>query len=782
MKSNLTKLCILLALWIHWCPQARSQPVPQVPPIVQLEVRHVGPPAASDELILSNIRVKQGDSFSQTSVDADIRSLYSTGFFSNIQVLQELSSEGMKLVYVVRGKLLLTDISFSGNEEIKDRKLKKAISSKVGEPLDERKLFSDAQEIQKLYEKAGHQGTRVQYVLSPNEVDGRGAVDFQVTEAPRIKIRDVVFEGAEAFEQKKLRKVIKTRKRWMFSWLTGSGILKQEQFEDDQDKLREFYQGEGYIDFRIQDVDIQMLDEKWMKVVISVHEGRPYNVGDVSVTGAETFPAEEIRSGLKMVDGARFTPDGLADDLEKVEDYYGAKGYIDTFVQPIEKPNVETGTIDVEYKVEEGSKAYIEKIEIRGNTKTKDRVIRRELAVAPGEVFDMVRVKLSKRRLQGLDYFSSVDTRNEETDVPDRRNLIISVEEKSTGNLTFGAGVSSVDSVVGFIELTQGNFDIFKPPTFTGGGQKFRLRTQVGTQRQDYQMSFIEPWFTGRKLALGVDLYHRNLQFVSDLYDERRTGAKVSLTRALGSEFLIGSVSYTLENVGIKNVATTAPALIAQEAGDRLVSKVGFSLAYDTRNSGFDPDNRGFLPDEGQRTEILADYAGGPLGGDTDIYRLEMRSSWYFKGFGNKHVFEVHGKGGVVDSHGGNRVPLFDRWFLGGLYSLRGYQYRQVGPRVGGEPLGGSTYWFGSAEYSIPVMERLRLAAFYDIGMVYQDAYSFDTKNFQTGMYNDNVGIGMRIQLPIGPLRLDYGYPLSSDPFNGGTGRFQFGVGWTRQF
>src|SRR5260221_7940301 len=211
--------------------------------------------------------------------------------------------------------------------------------------------------------------------------------------------------------------------------------------------------------------------------------------------------------------------------------------------------------MDLEFQIDEGQKSYIEKIEIRGNTKTKDKVVRRELAVSPGEVFDMVRVKVSKQRLEGLNYFEKVDLRPEPTEPPiaGHKNLVVGVDEKSTGNLTMGAGFSSVDAIVGFAEVYQGNFDLFNPPTFTGGGQKFRLRVQVGTQRQDYLASFIEPWFLGRKLSLGVDAYHRRLNFqsVNDLYEEVRTGGRVSLTRTLGSDFLLGSLSYTLENVGI---------------------------------------------------------------------------------------------------------------------------------------------------------------------------------------------------------------------------------------
>jgi outer membrane protein insertion porin family len=511
-------------------------------------------------------------------------------------------------------------------------------------------------------------------------------------------------------------------------------------------------------------------------------------------------------NGLSMDVGDIFTPKGLTKDIEAVEDLYGAKGYIDVTTSSrnlivLRIPNTETGTMDLEFKIDEGQKSYVEKIDIRGNTKTKDKVIRRELAVSPGEVFDMVRVKVSKNRLEGLQYFEKVDTRSEATDPPitGRKNLIVGVDEKNTGNLTMGAGFSSVDSIVGFVEVSQGNFDLFHPPTFTGGGQKFRLRIQIGTERQDYLISFIEPWFLGRKLSLGVDLYHRRLDFQSpgNLYDEVRTGGRVNLTRSLWRDSIIGSLSYTLENVGIlfnsgahgpiivqqpgsgtsfpENhlIPATAPETLLKEQGYSLISKAGFSLAYDTRNSAL-------LPNKGGRTELFAEIAGGPLGGEKNFYKAEIRSTWYIKGFWPGHVLELGGRTGIAEAFDGtDDVPFYERYYLGGLYSLRGFKYRGISPREPGinEPIGGDTYWFGYAEYTIPIMERLRFALFYDIGDVQLKPHHYDFSNF-----SDNWGIGLRLNLPVGPLRLDYGIPINHDQFNSGSGRFQFGVGYTREF
>ena len=765
--------------------------------VQQIEIRHVGPPAASDELIRANIRVKVGDTYTRTGVDDDVRTLYSTGLFYNIRVEEERKADGIKLIYVVQGKPVLTDIRFSGNKKYGNKKLLKKVSSKIGQPLDERKLFTDSQEIQKMYQKAGYQKTTVKAVPSIDDQAGRGQVTFEIQETPKVKIARVDFVGAQAFSQKKLRKVIKTRRRWMFSWITGSGVLKDEQFDEDKDKLAEYYRDEGYIDFEIKDVQFVNPDPGHMVIRFLVSEGRQYKVGSIEFKGNQLFSTEEISKGdksskgVKMGVGTIFSPKKLAADIESIRDFYGSRGYIDVGVKADKIPNTERGTVDLVYELDGEDKGIsrIEKIEIKGNTKTKDKVIRRELAVAPGEIFDMVRVKRSKSRLEQMRYFDKVETEVEPTSAAHYKNLIVDVEEGPTGNFEFGAGFSSVDSLVGLVGYREGNFDLFNPPYFRGGGQKFRISAELGLLRKDFQISFTEPWFLNKRLSLGTDLYYREFDFYSSLYNVTEIGGRLSLTKALGSEFLIGGVSYTLEQIGLLDVASNAPPVIIAENNYRphpLVSKFGTSLAYDTSNSVE-------LPNGGQRTELITEVAG-PFGGEVDFYRLEVHSFWYFPGFLAKHVVEVGGEMGVVDSWGRSThtpsgvpdVPLFDRYFLGGINSLRGYNYHDVGPHdLDGEPIGGKTMWFGTLEYSLPIVptiERLRFAVFYDIGNVYEDAYSFTARGAQR-FYNDNWGVGIRLNIPrLGPLRLDYGIPITHDRDSSGTGRFQFSVGFRRTY
>jgi outer membrane protein insertion porin family len=786
--------------------------------IDRVDVKFVGPASVSEEFIRSNLKLKAGASYLPGLTQEDVHTLYGTGQFYNIHVqVDQADDGGVVLTYVVQVRPRITEIRFEGNKKLSDSKLKKKVTFKVGEALDEQKVFTDVQEIKSLYEKNGLADTQVKYILNIEELTGHGIVTFHIEESQKVKITDVEFLGATDFKQSQLRSELKTRKRWMFSWLTGSGYFEQDEFDGDRGRLEDFYRNHGYLDFEIKDVKLDRPSTNTMNVKFYVSEGRQYRVGDVKITGSKIFTDAEIVSGLHgvhdfehskaklgvhglpMDSGDVFKPDGLAKDTELIEDFYGSKGYIDVAqgqaLHVNRAPNVDTGTMDLEFILDDSEKAHVQKIEIRGNLKTKDKVIRRELAISPGEVLDMVRVKISKQRLEGLDFFDKVDLRPEPIDppTPGEKNLIVNVEEKNTGNFTIGAGFSSIDQLVGYAEVSQENFDLMHPPYFTGGGQKIRLRVQLGTVRQDYELSFVEPWFLDRKLSLGIDLYRHELDFESpnSIYDKSRTGARISLTRALGSDFLIGSASYTVEQVGISlnnnwhgnlpnGKTRNVPLAILNEVGDQFYQRIGGSLAYDTRNSVQ-------LPNHGQRSELSGEFSAG----DKTFYKLELTSSWYFPGFAKGHVIEIGGRAGAANSFGSGDVPFYDRFYLGGLYSLRGFQYRNVAPRepfnanapgVPNEPIGGDTYWFGSLEYSIPIFEQdngvgLRFALFYDIGAVNAASYSF------SGSFDDNWGIGIRLNIPhLGPLRLDYGIPITTDKYNNSNGQFQFGVGWSRPF
>ncbi len=878
-----------------WGGQAWGQisgPAPKAPLVQKIIIQHEGQAAASEQLIRANIRLKAGGPYSRKASDDDIHNLRKTGFFENVYVTDKQVAGGVEVTYTLVGKPVVTEILFEGNaggRKFKESKLRKKIRSRTGETLSRPRIFSDTRILLKEYQKGGYHQAKVGYDVRHDEALGQAAVVFRVDPGPKVKIDDIVFENAVAFSQRELRKVFKTRRHWWMSWLTSSGKFETDQWDEDIEKLVQFYQDEGYIDFKIREKKFEYPKDNRMMIRLDLYEGYRYQIGNVTFEGNSIFTEDLIRRGVRvlervvapvMLEGTIFTPAGLSNDRDAVRDYYEAHGYLDTRVIVTKVPNTDQGTMDLVYRIREGELSYVEKVEIRGNTRTRDKVIRRELAIYPGEEFDMVSVELSKRRLEGTGLFDGVDTQVEKIpELPNRRNLIVGVEEGRTGHLIMGFGYSSIESIFAQVGFVQGNFDLFNPPYFTGGGQKFRLQVTAGARRQDYQVTFEEPYFLDRKLRFSVDLYHREIQYFSRYYEQHQTGMKLGLSRTLWNDFTYGGVDFTFESVGIFDRSSYSDMLkehdmltnglakgydlprehpdslsanpfdwtydmdrlhqgeLGELNNDRLVSKLGLFFAYDTRNHAL-------MPSRGQRTQVNADIAGGPLGGDTEMYRLEIESAYYYPGFAEGHVWEVVGKLGVVDTFGDNRrVPYFDRFFLGGGYSLRGYDYRDIGPQMQrwkngmedgklgyyvnvegadgkskGEkfvpvnsnvpyypfsqipdpekqpapgdkwtpviedsteiPLGGSSYWFGSVEYSIPIIDKLRFAMFYDVGMVYADPYDFDFSN-----YADNWGIGLRLVVPmLGPLRLDYGFPLTHPDYVEGGGQFHFGVGFTRDF
>ncbi len=836
----------LFAIWLLLaCATSGRAQEAGGPKIDRVDIQYVGPASVNEQFVRSHIQLKAGDIYLPASTESDIHALYSTGQFSNVRIAFEMQPDGgVVLTYVVEVKPRLTQIKIVGNVKMKTSKIEKKITSKVGQPLDEEKLFMDSQAITDFYQSKGYPGTVVKCVPDIDEIAGTATATFQITEGRKIKIQHIDFIGAAAFSQRTLRHQIKTRQHWMFSWLTGSDVYKEDQFEDDKEALADFYRNHGYLDFEIKDIRFQYPRPNRMDIQFFVFEGRQYKVGAITFTGATLLPvaaispnynpgpepkpkyspadvawqrAKKLNHDFAMKTGGVFTPDGLnVTNMTAISDFYGSMGYIN--VQPGEGlnveqiPDVDTGTMDLAFTIQEGHKTYVERIDIQGNIKTKDRVIRRELSIAPGDVFDMVRVKLSKDRLENMNYFDDVDLRPEPTEPPiaGRANLLVNVVEKNTGNFTVGAGYSSVEALVGYAQISQINFDLFNPPYFTGGGQQFTLRVQLGTKEQEYSVDFVEPWFLNRKLALGVSLYHNvwDYQSPNDVYNEALTGIRLSLTRALWSDFVRGTVFYNLEDIGIflndgwhgyqygpsgssgtpTIISPNVPPAILQQVGNHLFNRFGGSLTYDTRNSLQ-------LPNWGQLTEFDPEINIG----DEDYWKMQLKTAWFFPSpfawmdpsFFSGHVLEADGQVGMAQSVTGQDVPFYDRFYLGGIYDLRGFKYRNIGPRqpnpyVAGyfynEPVGGDSMWYGTLEYSLPIFEKpggvgLRLAAFYDIGSVGNGTYSF------SGNFDDDWGVGIRLNIPrLGPLRLDYGIPITHDRWNGSSGQFQFSAGYQHPF
>ena len=760
---------IWLALIFALCsvasaPGQTAPPAQQGPPIIStIEVQYVGPQTIAKERVLAQLRTKPGQPYSESLVEQDIRALYATGAVQNVRIFGEQDGERVKVMVVLQTRSLVNEIEINGAERISAKSLRKRIDLKINGRLTEQNLEEARQKIIEAYQAKGFTNVDVKYKVDTDEARGTSRVVYTITEGTKGAVNAVRFEGNTKFGDRILRKQMKTKGKTLYSFIDKSGRLDETQLEQDLNAVKEYYQDHGYIDVEVKEVRRERTNGK-LTLVVVLAEGPIYHVGKLSIHGEKVANEQRIRALLKMKEGSVYSPKQVRDDTKKVTDAYGSGGYVDLRVSPQGVPGG-PGKIDVTYSIEEGQPSFVQRINIVGNTRTKDKVIRREVLIAPGDILNSVRVETTKKRLDNLGYFSKVETYPEDTGVTGRKDLTIQVEEKRTGSLNFGAGFSTIDQLVGFVELTQGNFDLLNWPGFTGAGQKFRARIQFGSQRKDVVISLTEPYFLDRRLSLGGQVFYSEADFLSSIYSQRNYGFSLDLRKPITS-FLYVSLNYRLENTELFNIDPNASSALLLEAGKATKSEITTSLVFDTRDNPF-------LTRRGQRVVLTPYIAGGPLGGNTQIYGFDLQASQYFR-LWKDTILLFNGEVATVDTWGnGDRVRIYDRLFLGGSNDLRGFNYRDVSPRdINGEPLGGQSSARFTIEYTVPLIEKARAAVFYDTGFVNASPWDFNTNQIVS-----DVGVGLRLDLPIGPIRIDYGIPIQKASF-GGNGKFNFNVGY----
>jgi outer membrane protein insertion porin family len=761
----------------------------QGPPVVRsIDVRYTGPATVSKERILAQMRTAVGQLYSDQVVEQDIQNLYKMGAILNVRIFAQPEGDGVKVIVAVQTRSAVREIEIAGAQRIKPRRIRKEIGIRINSMVNEEELEKGRQKIIDIYKARGFNDVGVQFRVEPiDERRGTARVVYTINEGVKGAIRSIRFEGNAHFSERVLRKQMKTRGKTLIAFLDKSGRLDETQLQQDLDSVKEFYQNHGYIDVEVKEVRKER-ENGPMIITIAITEGTQYHVGKISISGYQATTEQKIRALLKMKEGAVYSPKALHDDAKAVADAYGSGGYVDTLIVPEGAP-AGPGRIDVHYKIEEGDRFFVQRINVVGNTRTKDKVIRREVLIAPGDVFNTVRVDVSKRRLENLGYFSKVETYPDDTGVAGRKDLTVQVEEKRTGSFSFGGGFSTIDQLVGFAELTQGNFDLLNWPAFTGAGQKFRLRVQYGTQRKDFILVLTEPWFLDRPFSVSGQLFYSEANYLSSLYDQRDYGFVLEARKPLNS-YMYATLGYRLERLDIFNVALSISQELGQELGQQTKSQIFSSVVFDRRDNPL-------LTRTGQRVTISPYVAGGPLGGNDQIYGWDLEASQYFHMWWDT-ILLLNGEIATVNNWGGGSdVRIFDRLFLGGSNNLRGFDFRDVGPKdVNKEPLGGKSMARATVEWTFPIIVKARGAIFYDTGFVNPGAWDFSletqfipvkprpsgsTKPPRVPITYDNiasdVGVGIRLDLPIGPLRLDYGIPVQKAGTTG-SGKFNFSVGY----
>lgn len=735
------------------------------------DIRVEWPGAKLDEgSVRERLATRAGEEFDRARVMQDVRELEKTGRYSDVRVRAEPQRDGVTVVYTVSPRLRIGSLTVEGADAISNEKVRNLMELGVGDFVDEAALAAGARKVQDYYFKYYHPEARVIWTVEPVASRAEARVHIQIKEGPKAVIRDFAFEGNHVLDEAALRAQLASRRyRWYnpVHWFTSAGRLDEDSLAADVYQIRKLYADRGYLDVQVADPVVQSAGHKRVRIAFRITEGRRYTLAAIRLVGTDKIPAADIQRVIRVKSGDVASRKAIDDATEAILDYYGNRGYIRTDVEPQIDPDAVAGQANVTYAIREGEISHIRDIRITGNVQTQDRVIRRELLVEPGQKFHRTRIKGSERRLQNLGYFSTVFSYNEPCPDPNYSDLVFQVEEQRMGQASVGAGFSSIDSFATFFELSHGNMDLSQWPP-VGAGQKLRLRGTIGDKRTDAEISFIEPWFLDRRLALGVDLYHRDLRYESSEYKLGQNGGEISLTRPIG-RFERLRVSYGLEDIRVYDVADSASDAIKAEEGSALKSFSTVTFSHDTRDQLW-------APTRGNSSRALAALAGGPLGADVDWYKFDLQTAQHFPLFSTNHVLRIRGRIGVIEEYGDStHVPIFDRYFLGGPMSVRAFKYRKVGPvDEDREPIGGRSLAFASAEYFYRVHRILRVSAYVDGGMVWTDAYDYGTD------WNSGFGVGLYLDIPYLPLQFFYAWPIQSEPYNHrDNGRFSFMMGRT---
>lgn len=698
--------------------------------------------------ILRKIKTKAGDFYSQETLRKDLKAIYGMGYFNDVQIDVKDSDNGKKVVFRVIEKPVIKSVIFEGVEELKEEDVKEAANIKEQFILNPSKITIAEETIRQLYKIKGFYNSKISSKISyPNE---QGAVvQFFIDEGEKMYIKEITVEGNTTFDDDELLDQIETSEKWFMSWLTEGGLLDMNMIHQDTGRIITFYNNEGFLEAKIADPEITQKEE-WLFIKFIVEEGTRFKVGTIDFEGDLLNGKEELFELLTLQDKEYMSRQAIRDDILKLTDHYAESGFAFASIKPIVNKSVAGDSMNVTFKISKNNLVYINRIIIRGNSRTRDNVIRRELNIAEGGVFDSKAIRESTQALQRLSFFEEVTITPEPSLNPDRMNVIVEVEEKSTGNFSIGAGFSSVDNLIVMGQISENNF--------LGRGDTLSLSANVSGTSSTYNLAYTNPHLNDSALSWGIDIFSTEREYDDYTKESKGGGLRIGYP-IFGKWRIYGNYSFT--DTDLTEVSESASYVIRNSVDLHLTSALKLSLVRDTRN-------RRYAPSEGSRNVLSVKYAGGPLGGDAQFTKFEGSTSWFFP-LPFKSVFHIKGAAGQVFENEANKLPVYERFYLGGLNSIRGFEFGKVSPTEYNattgedERIGGDKMWYTNTEVIFPLLETqgLRGVLFFDAGQVLND-------NENWGDLTDDIkmgtGVGIRWLSPMGPLRLVWGFNLDPDP------------------
>jgi outer membrane protein insertion porin family len=699
--------------------------------------------------------VKQGSEFDLKTIDKSIKKLFNSGLVTDVKVDMQLEEDKLVLVYIVAEKPFVNRVYFNGNAEVKSSVLSETLIPMEGDILDSKKVEANLRIIQDKYAEEKFYSADIKAEV---EERGNNSVDivYSIIEGVEAKITELKISGNEFFKTKKILKAIETSEKTIWSFFSGSGTLKRSELETDLEKIKALYMKEGFAKVKIGEPKIEISDDKKkLKVTININEGKRYKVGAVEFEGYKSVDADTLKEAAVLGTGDYFDVETFQEDVKKITSVFTTRGYAYANVDPVNSFNEEAGVIDIKYMIEENQLVYINRINFRGNTKSRDRVLRREFDIAEGELYNSALIAASKAHLEFTDYYSQVRL-VEKPVSEDEVDINVDVKDKMTGLFSVGAGYSTIDKLIGNISITQKNL--------FGKGYELSAKGEFSEKRVDYTISFTNPWLFDKPYSLGMDVFKTDREYYE--YEKESIGGAIAIGHQPIKRRLYVTYRLKYEKIDIKNLEDDAADIIREQAGESTTISFTPSVKWTTVNHPYNPTR-------GNKSSAYLKYAGGVLGGDNEFAKLGGQVTQYVPLFW-KFVGMGHLEAGYVKGLNDKEVPISERFRLGGMYSVRGYEYGDISPvDEDGNKFGGEKFAQMNLELVFPLVEDVQLMGvfFYDAAQSYAEDEAFLSGNLVR-----SYGVGFRWYSPIGPLRFEYGQPL--DEVDGSkSGRWEFSIG-----
>jgi outer membrane protein insertion porin family len=698
------------------------------------------------------IKINEGDIYNLKTVSDEIKAVYAMGYFDDIRVEAQTVADGKILTFIVKEKQTVRGILIKGNSWVfDDDEIKEVLTLRKGTILNINTIQSDIRRIEELYKEKNYHNVKVSYHVYERK-DNQADIEYDIDEGQKLYIKEITFVGNSAYPSKKLKGEISTSERGILSWITRAGDLNQEDLNQDAAKLTAFYHNHGYVQAKVGEPEAKF-EEDGIAITFRIQEGPQFKVGQVGMAGDLIIPEAQLLEKVRIKKEEYYNRDTLRQDVITLSDLYSDEGYAYVDISPRIAEDPEKLVVNITFDIDKGKQVYFEEITITGNTKTRDKVIRRQLQVYEQELYSGRKLKRSVRNLYRLDYFEDVKVDTVKGSADDKMRLRINVKEKNTGAFSVGAGFGNVENF--FLTGSISERNLF------GRAQVLALKGQLGSKTTKFTLSFTEPWLFDIPLSAGVDVYNWKYEFSS--YDKNSIGGNLRFGYPL-FDYTRGYLTYGYDIANITDVDDNAANSIKSDEGKNIKSSVGARLKYDSRDHTFHPT-------QGAMHEGSFEFAG--LGGNVGFTKYIAETAWYLPIFW-KAIGVLHARGGYVKQLAGKTLPDYEKFYMTGLNTLRGFDRNDLSPRSdSGAEVGGNKFVLMNAEIRFPLVEQAGVfgVVFFDTGDVYDEE-----EDIRLDRMRESAGLGIRWLSPVGPIKLEYGFILDPKSTDDGPGGWEFSM------